>query len=384
MVLHIQAALRSGQTPYDICQPRGIDFKEADGKVLFNYDMIASYHCKSDPIVKECRGLILYSDNWDVASYGFERFFNYGEDGADSLPEDLSKCRVLPKLDGTMISLWCDRTDGGWKVSTRGMIYAEGKVGTLSDKTFAQLFWETFLYDPDTCLPTFNKYRTYIFELTSPFNRIVTHYPENKVTLLTVRSNQTLDEMPYIECFSIAGQHGLDIVRPVNVTNWQELLKMQGLDTLDEGFVVVAESKEGSHRRVKVKNPAYLSVAKIITACTEKNFLELLQTGKGDDFLAYFSEYRGNFDKLLLGLRKLEHLVKEDYLDIQHLTDRKSFAKCALEKNFPSLMFQMRDGKITNLATDLLLMRTTQLLELIHTAERIYAQIEETKDSITV
>lgn len=49
-----------------------------DGRVIFNYSQIDSP--KQNPIVMECRGLVLdMNNNWELVARSFPRFFNYGE-----------------------------------------------------------------------------------------------------------------------------------------------------------------------------------------------------------------------------------------------------------------------------------------------------------------
>ena len=369
-MLHVQSYLKEfpHRGPETLKEELGIEYRRKDGKVIFNYSQFDSP--KSHPIVKECRGLILYDNSWDICCHPFERFFNYGESGADVIT-DLSKALVLPKLDGTMCNLYWDRNDTRWHVSTRSMIDAEGPVGdeNLNLGPFVDLFWEGANY---TCLSSaINRNGlatdvTFTFELTSPLNRIVTRYDRTKVTLLTGRNIGTGREYSLAELNMIGKNLGVEVIKPVKFTDWEDLLKMQGLDDTDEGYVVLKESHEGSHKRVKVKNPAYLSIARLCEHPSEKHFMELIQRGSADEFLAYYPEYKDHIEKLQVGLKALSNRLKEDYLSIQHLKDRKAFAQQAVTKMFPGWMFQMYDGRVTTLSTDLLLLKANELLEMIH------------------
>lgn len=378
-MLKLQEALRSGKTPEEICVPLGINFKELEGKVIFSYDMIDSYKFKGDPIVKECRGLILYKDNWDIASYGFSRFFNMGEGGSDKLPEDLKGCMVLEKLDGTMINLWFDRTSGNWACSTRNMIYAEGPVNNCSTKTFAQLFWDgmengTKLIDL-LRKDLVNKKNTYVFELMSPENRIVTPYRDTSIALLTIRNKETLDEDVREDVVITARIFECKIVVGVPMTSWAEVLDMAPLDPTFEGYVVVQEQKSGSHLRVKCKNPAYLALSKMVSSISERGFLEVVKLGKVDDTLAYFPEHTGHIMKIVDGLKKVEEMVRADWaempplnLSLESKKNRKEFAIAAYKKKFPNILFALLDNKtcLYNLKDYLIGLKDNTLLEMIH------------------
>jgi tRNA splicing ligase len=102
----------------------GIKVKQYDeGLIVLNYDQINSP--KSDPVVIECRGLILYSDNFEVAARAFDRFFNYGEVPELTKSISFSDCHVYEKADGSLIKIYWCRTTGRWEISTRGTAFAE-------------------------------------------------------------------------------------------------------------------------------------------------------------------------------------------------------------------------------------------------------------------
>lgn len=380
-MLHIQSYLRNGGILRRIVDELGLDCKVQDGKVLLNYSMIDSP--KLHPIVRECRGLILYEDNWDVAAMGFERFFNYGEGGAPDLGNDFSKWKVLEKLDGTMILLWYDRTRDKWQCSTRGMMYADGPVGQLSTKKFSDLFWEALENSApvdrswgsrqriEEGTELMNQNLTYVFELTSLENRIVTPYKETRATLLTARNNKTLKELSRLELEHENAMLLYPIVRETKVSDFQSLLKMQGLAPTDEGFVLVKEV-DGSHQRMKVKNPAYLAIAKLFgKGTTAKALLELIKTGDWPEFLTYYPEYGENIKHLQGVFQKLCDIIRRDYVDLDPLTDRKSFALAAVQRPFPGILFGMRDGKITTLEKDLLLLPLDKLFDMMNRAEAL-------------
>jgi hypothetical protein len=373
-MLHVQIYLTrfEHRGPEQLKEELGIEYRRKDGKVIFSYSQYDSP--KLDPIVKECRGLILYEKQWDVCSYAFERFFNLGESGAEDL-RDLKDCHVLPKLDGTMCNLYWDRQDESYHVSTRSMVDADGPVNDLESKSFSQLFWEAA---PEGFRDRINEWHTnrskarlgeltLTFELTSPLNRIVTPYPTSSITLLLIRQlADTYDEVSLEGIKRIGTELGVKYIEPVKFTDWEELLKMQGLASTDEGFVVLRESKQGSHKRVKVKNPAYLSIARTLTGVSEKHFVELIKSGKADDFIGLYPEYRDKIEKLVEGVGKLSRRITQDYLKIQGIPERKDFAIQATTTRFPGMMFGLRDKKITKLGDDLLLLPTDKLLDMIH------------------
>ncbi len=374
-MLNIQSLLKSGKTVAEVCDPLGIKYTPKDGKVIFSYSQIDSP--KNDPVVKESRGLILYSDNWDVAAYPFRRFLNYGEDGVDTLPEDLTLCHVLEKLDGTMCNLYWDRVLNKWQMATRKMMYGEGSIGPINaeevkvggELTFAELFWigaeKTHL--KRTLGRDFDYFKdfTFCFELTSKFNRIVTRYTETEITLLTVRNNKTLSEVRRTNLNRFGEDFGCKVVKAFGMKDWQALRKMEGLEPTFEGFVIVHEQSNGNHLRAKLKNPSYLAISKLVSSQTDKAFIELLKTGEQSEYLSYFPEFRPNIERLVDKMLKIEYTVREDWNRLNVIEDKKAFALEALKCKFPSILFALKNNKVClySLKSYIVSLRTDNLLE---------------------
>jgi hypothetical protein len=80
---------------YSLCERRHSQFPNL---VLLNYSQINSP--MNEPIVQECRGLILdEADNWRVVCRPYDKFFNYGEPNAVEV--DWGTASVYEKLDGS-------------------------------------------------------------------------------------------------------------------------------------------------------------------------------------------------------------------------------------------------------------------------------------------
>ena len=93
--------------------------------VLLKYNQVFSP--MNEPIVQECRGLIVdEADNWRVISHPFDKFFNAGEPNAAAI--DWTTARVLEKLDGSLMSLYF--YDGAWQVASSGRPEAGGPLGS--------------------------------------------------------------------------------------------------------------------------------------------------------------------------------------------------------------------------------------------------------------
>src|ERR1019366_8453836 len=89
--------------------------------VMLKYSQINSP--MNEPIVQQCRGIILdESNDWAVVSYPFDKFFNYGEPNAAKI--DWANTRVLEKLDGSLMTLYWYADQ--WRVASSGTPDAGG------------------------------------------------------------------------------------------------------------------------------------------------------------------------------------------------------------------------------------------------------------------
>ena len=121
-MMKVQEFLKEHKDVNKLNEQFGIIVKDypEQGLYVLNYDQIKSP--KSDPIVMECRGLILDYD-FNVVSRAFDRFFNLGEAPDTQAHLDWSKAVVHDKVDGSLIKLY--NYKGEWHVSTRGTAFAE-------------------------------------------------------------------------------------------------------------------------------------------------------------------------------------------------------------------------------------------------------------------
>jgi hypothetical protein len=305
----------------------------------FTYDQIESP--SSHPIVQECRGLILDSARgWEVVAFPFRRFANLGESWASQI--DWRTARAQEKLDGSMMTLW--NYEGRWHVSTKGSPDAGGPVGDLPF-TFNHLFWKTFsnqfleLYvslsaPADARRFTLNPDYTYVFELTTPWNRVVCNYgAEERLTLIGVRENfGEYREIPVEDYADF-----LPVVREYPTYSDDSHVSAEILDmaaALDpiahEGFVVVDEQ----FRRVKIKSPKYVELHHLRTAFSLKRLLRIYRLGETSEVLAYFPEYRPMIDAIDGALNEFVAKVMTTWEGIRHIQDRKTFAMFATKYTY--------------------------------------------------
>lgn len=335
-MLKIQDFLRSGRSIDLLVEQYAIKCRrhsKYSNLCQFNYSQLDSP--KLDPIVRECRGVILdEANNWKVVAYPYKRFFNHGEGGADLI--DWASARVFDKLDGTLCILYYYKDE--WHVATRGMPDASGEVSGLGF-TFADLFWKTW-NDLGYSLPQAT-HRCYMFELMTPYNRVVVQHKTCKLVLHGVRDRVSLWE---VDPIPVAEVYKWEPVKTYSLSSWQDILAAsQSLDPLQsEGFIVL----DGSFNRNKVKSPAYVAIAHLKDGFSTRRLLEIVRMGESEEFLSVFPEWT----ELFLGIKeKYDLLVAQAELvweQNKHLQSQKEFALAVKDLPFCGTLFQLRAGKI--------------------------------------
>lgn len=309
--LEIQKFLRRDGTMSDLkSDPYNLKINtDSEGRrIVFKYNQI-----KSDlslDIVQEARGLILDRKNdWEVVSFPFPKFFNYGESFAVDI--DWKTAQVFEKLDGTCSVLYY--FDGEWVMHTLGTVEGEGPVHVddlLSipfDGTFFDLFFYTWneVYGEEK-LEELNEDFVYVFELMTPYNIVVKEHKEYKLSLLAVRDLNTLDEIPlsnFEDRFYTPERFSFD---DLSVETLEESLEKLPPD--EEGYVVC----DANFKRIKLKNPAYVVRHKMKdSAINKKNgVLEIVLDERDDDFVSTFPDLKEDVDDIK---KKINTVI--DYLD---------------------------------------------------------------------
>jgi hypothetical protein len=308
------------QAPY--CLNISRDQKFGYNLIMFKYSQQDSD--LSNDIVKECRGIILDEDTFEPISVPYFKFFNYGEPNAAEV--DWSSAKVLQKIDGSLIKV-VKFSSHEILVSTNGVIDAfkcelNSQIGSPYDN-FGELFWEAVsnqmvdcgysLDENDPVEWLANKlrpYYTYMFELCSPYNRVIVPHKETKLYFHGWRDNVSLNEMPFNICilakiFGCPEEYNLksldDCIAATQAMPWDE-----------EGYVVV----DKNFNRVKIKSPAYLMVHRMANngSMSIRRAIDIYMAGECDEILAYFPEYKSAFDEI-----EQRHEDKINELDIEML-----------------------------------------------------------------
>ena len=307
--------------------PYNIIIKHKNNFTLLKYNQLESD--MSNEIVQECRGLILKKElnQYKIASMRFTKFFNYGQPEAAKLefPAEVSE-----KIDGSLIGVWYDE-DTGWHVSTSGNIDAEDAPLDIGGfQSYRKLFdeaWGNLSFD------ILDKNYTYMFELISPYARLIVPYKETKLYLLAIRNNITLEEFDRSYLSIIAEQlfgDKISVPKSYMCKNIEEIQnavnELTDNDENFEGFVLC----DKNFNRIKLKSAIYTNLFFIRGegVFSNKKILKLIMDEQDDDVIAYFPEYKEQFDRIRRGLSLFVTHLKSLLSDGGKLykLDKKEFA----------------------------------------------------------
>ncbi len=289
----------------------------------------------AEKIVQQCRGIILdSSQDWQIVSYPYDKFFNYGEIHAAAI--DWSHAKVYEKLDGSLIVLYFYK--GEWRVQSSGTPDAAGEVNGFGF-SFAELFWKVWQElgyqlpeETDQC---------FMFELITPYNRIVVQPKNNHIVLHGVRNTQTLLETdPSIW----ANKYGWELVASYPLTSWKEVIEAaQHLDPMNsEGYIIC----DANFNRVKVKSPQYVAISHLRAGFSTRRLIEIVLTNEGEEFLAYFPEWSELYQQVKDKYQSLVEEIEEAYRQHEHIQVQKDFALAVKHLPYSGILFSLRARRV--------------------------------------
>lgn len=331
----------------------GIKIKEygAEGLVVLNYDQILSP--KTAKITSECRGLILSTLFYDVVCRPFDRFFNYGEAGVVLQNEnELHNCEVFEKVDGSLIKVYY--FDGSWRIGTRGTAFAETEVNGF-EITFESLVLKAlgfqFLFQFSALMNYLKapRFLTFLFELTSLQNRVVTRYGNEPTLWYLNARHKTTGEYFYEEGRALASQISSAIKFPVeySFSSVSECVTAaKELPSLKEGYVLYHKNSKVPF--AKIKSPAYCAVHLIRgEGLNPKRTMELVLTNEQEEYLSYFPEDRSFVEVYSNALSSLLTEMQLKYNEVKDIVEQKEFACTIKELQYSSILFRARKNKIS-------------------------------------
>lgn len=333
--MQLQQYLRNGGSLDDLQNNYHLNIRyhqEYRNLVMFKY----AHNCFdfSDRKTQEARGIIFDSTNWDIVSYPYDKFFEIGHKYAPKV--DVEHSVIYEKLDGSLMTLY--HYDGQWHVASSGVPDASGRVNGKDGMTFNFLFWTTW-HELNYMLPD-DEDMCYVFELMSPYNRIIVEHKTSNIVLHGARNIHTLQEYDPMWIADIYNWNCVPI-HDFNITSLQELITIANdLDPIrSEGFIVC----DRDYNRVKIKGKEYLRYAHIGSKLfsNPKKALIMAIQGKCDDIITFYPSYTQEYRQLTRQYNELCDEIQITYDTYKHLP-QKEFALQIRDVWYRSCLFDMR------------------------------------------
>ena len=314
-----------------------------DGKyIIFKYNQLCSDF--NLPEVQEARGIIFRESDWKCVCHAFNKFGNYGESYCPEI--DWSTASVQEKVDGSLMKVWYDEY---WHISTNGTIDAFKAPLECANKEITS-YGELFLYCLKENKPSFpfqdfisflDKEYCFMFEMVSPYNRVVIEYLESKLYYLGCRNMSTHQEYGFADYFHIPFVNGLG-----NILNMPKLYPLHTLKEVQEAANALPWNEEGyvvcdaNFNRVKIKSPEYVLAhhGRTNGNISISRLLEIILNNEIDEFLIYADEYKDKINNLIAEMELFKTQVKLEIINLApaNYTSRKEYAEVV--KRYPAYM----------------------------------------------
>ena len=368
----------------EIMTQKLISVKKYDTLALFMYGLKAYF---PDPVVQEARGIIIDTETLEVVCWPFNKFFNIEESSAAVIDWDSAK--VYNKYDGSLVKLWYYKKEHRWVWSSNGEIFAENCKTGSSNGVIKMLnhVIEIALCDNDIVYDALDKENTYMFELLSPYNRILIDYGDKPMLkLIGVKNNLTGEETimdvpgvkePYTfpSDFKIAFSEGIDeVINNVNILNIDDDGKIT--DIKYEGYVVC----DKYFNRVKIKSPIYIMFHQLDSLSLgrhTKNIIKKIMDGtidsksieeKGLPYAHIVKYYEFKLSELYYKLRQYIKYARSWYIEMGY--DRKALAMKVGSSKYKSVAFAAVNDMDIPVDEVISKLRSNYLISLIPAYER--------------
>jgi RNA ligase len=324
---------------------------------IYNYSPAVQYSQRWDEITLTCRGLIL-DDDFNIIARPWRKFFNLGQ---VDLPIQLTDpVEVMDKADGSLGILYPD--GDGYAVATRGSFTSDQAIH--ASKVWKEKY--DGLHPMGGVTP--------LFEIIYPENRIVLNYDGmDDLILLGAVTNDGYYQGPqhaksqffmYVDGVMTFTEWPGPVVEVFNYANISEALAHTDRPNA-EGYVI------RSHNfLVKLKQPDYLDLHRIVTNLTPKTVWERLRDGRtvadicGDMPDEFHSMVRGYADPILKRYEERAQEIMDGFWEARGRVVAKSshtpeaipraeFAKVFSKHKDSGYYFAMLDGKTDRVMTNL-------------------------------
>lgn len=225
--------------------------------------------------------------------------------------------------------LYYDQINEKWAVQTLGQIEAEEKIpgwgSTGLNITWARLFWDTFeKYTDVKICNKLDKNYSYIFEMCTPYNKVVVKYETSKLVFIGMRSKVTLMEA---ETKTSLLYDLFDKPKEYKFENLKEIKRVcsEVLTDQEEGFVIIGDG----FKRVKMKSLKYVSEHYNSTVVTIHSLCHVVFQNEQEEYVAVFTEFKNIVEQTIDEIKKIANEVDVLYKKANGEKDKKLFSEYA-------------------------------------------------------
>lgn len=313
------------EPPYNLSISRDNDF------IIFKYFQgLSDFSLK---IVREARGIIFYEPTWECVCHPFDKFGNYGESYCPEI--DWNSALVQEKIDGSLIKVW--KFNGEWHISTNGAIdaYKSSLLDTDKYKTFGELFDSIIKNYPNFYRDLWDGF-TYMFELVSPYNRVVVPYDKPDIYLLGARNMASDSEInPFMLKAYCQSLQNIKIPKTYSMQTLEEVQNAaNALGWDEEGFVV----KDIKYNRVKIKSPQWIEAHYVRgnNIITTEAIINIIKQHEEEEFLIYAQDKKDRLYEIKKYIEDFKYLLALEFVGLYASCEnktKKEFSKVVTSQN---------------------------------------------------
>lgn len=313
--------------------------------MILNYNQIDSP--KTNPVVMECRGLVLNKNDFSYVARGFQRFFNWMETNDQSF--DFSDFITQTKEDGSLILIY--KHAGVWHAHTRGSFALEESTnGVKWQDLILQALKIKELQELDEIL---DSDLTYVCELCTIYNKIVRTYVEPTMYFLSAFDKDAKELHWNDERIWDGLGRGwfiFNFPRKYNFSSYEQIeafiKEQEKKDKTFEGVVI----RDKNNKRWKIKSSTYLALHHMRgegqNMFMPKYLIEFALTGETDEVLTYFPEVKEHLEEVSKKIHNELANLLTIWQETCHLESQKDFALAISPRTkLSSILFQARKLK---------------------------------------
>ena len=187
-----------------------------------------------------------------------------------------------------------------------------------------------------------------MFELMTPYNRVVVRQNNHKLVLHGVRNLKTLQEDNPLD-WGI--KTGWEVVKTYPLTNLVAIVEAsENLDPMkSEGYIVC----DDQFNRIKIKSSEYVAISHMRDGFSTRKLLNIVLTNEGEEFLTYYPEWQELYNQIQIKYETLVEEIKNIYWQYQNIASQKDFALAIKHLPYAGTLFALRSGKVDSVKQSL-------------------------------